>query len=178
MTLSHADSRSMVVARIAVLAAMGSVLGYAETVLMPASPFPGLRLGLANLAVLIAFALLGSSAALAVTLMRVFIVGLATGSLLAPTGALSLAGALAAWFAISLVMHTGGDAFSVVGWSVAGSTAHVLAQLGAACMLVGSVYPLALAPVSLVAAVCAGVAIGWCARVLLSRVPFMKVSYA
>lgn len=175
---SPADTRSSLVVRVALLAAMASVLGYAETVLLPTSPVPGLRLGLANLAVLIALAVLGSSAALAVTIIRVLIVGLATGSLLGPTGLLSLAGAIAAWAAMSLAMRLGRDAFSVVGWSVLGSAAHVVAQIGAACVLVGSFYPLALAPVSLIAAVCAGVAIGWCARVLLSRVPFMKVSYA
>jgi len=141
-------------------------------------PVPGLRLGLANIAVVLALVMLGASGALIVTLTRVLIVGLASGALFGPTTLLSLAGAVAAWGAMVLLIRFGGQAFSVIGWSLAGSTAHVIAQLLVASLLVGAPYPIALAPVSLGMALCAGTAIGYSARLLLSRVPFTKVSFA
>jgi len=169
---------SAFVARTALLTAMAAVLGYAEAVLLPTMPLPGLRLGIANIAVVLALMLVGASGALIVSLTRVLIVGLATGALLGPTSLLSLAGAIAAWAAMVLLSRFGGQAFSVIGWSLAGSTAHVLAQLAAASMLVGALHPFALAPLSLASAICAGTVIGYSARLLLSRVPFLKVSFA
>lgn len=169
---------SRTLARMALLVALASVLGYAEAVLLPALPVPGMRLGLANLAVLLALVALGPARALAVSIARVLVVGLATGTLLGPTGLLSLAGALAAWAVMAAMYRFTGATFSVFGWSVAGSFVHVLAQLGAACLLVGTLHPFTLAPLSLAASICAGAAIGYSARLLLSRVPFLKVSYA
>ncbi len=171
-------SRSFYVAQVSLLMALASVLGYAEAVLLPSLPVPGFRLGLANLAVVLAMALLGPSRALLVSLGRVLIVGLATGTLLGPIGFMSVVAAIAAWAAMALLYRLGRATFSVIGWSVAGSAAHVLGQLVAASLLVGALHPFALAPLSLAAALCAGIAIGYSAHLLLSRVPFMKVSYA
>lgn len=169
---------SVALSRTALLIALASVLGYAEAVLLPALPVPGLRIGLANLAVLLAMVLLGPNRALVVSLARVLVVGLATGTLFGPAGAMSAAGAFAAWMAMALVARTPRSPFSLVGISVTGSYAHVLGQLAMASLLVGSPYPFALAPLSLAASICAGLVIGYSARLLLSRVPFMKVSFA
>ena len=171
-------SSSTFVARTALLAAAASVLGYAETVLLPVLPVPGMRVGIANLAVVIALVLVGSYGALIVSIARVLIVGMATGSLLGPASLLALAGAVVAWGAMVLAIRLGRGAFSVIGVSLAGSFAHVIAQLVVASLLVGTLHPLALAPVSLAAALCAGAAIGYSAHLLLSRVPFTKVSFA
>jgi len=171
-------SSSAFVARTALLTAAASVLGYVETVMLPVMPVPGMRLGLANLAVLLALVLLGASGALIVSIARVLIVGLATGALFGPTSLLALAGAVVAWGAMLLAVRLGRGAFSPIGVSLAGSFAHVIAQLAVASLMVGALHPFALAPISLAAALGAGAAIGYSARLLLSRVPFTKVSFA
>jgi heptaprenyl diphosphate synthase len=130
----------------------------------------GVRLGLANIAVVLAIALLGPRRALAVSVLRVVVVGIAAGSLGGPAGLLAASGALCAWTAMAL-MSRRPAVFSVIGWSVAGAAAHVLGQLAAACLLTGSLAPLLFSPLSLAASLGCGLAIGYAARLLLSRIP-------
>lgn len=158
------------------LLAFGACLGYAESVLLPPLPVPGVRLGLANLAVVVTLATLGSTYALVVSLGRVLIVSFAAGSLGGPAFAMSLAGALAAWSVMSLLARKEGI-FSPVGWSVAGSAAHVIAQLLLAAWLVGSQAPLAMTPLSLLASVPTGLVIGYSARLLVSRIPQTTLAF-
>jgi len=160
------------------LLALAVTLGLVESFLIPPLPVPGLRLGLANLAVLLAFAVLGPARALRISLARVILVGLAAGTLGGPTGLLSASGAIAAWVAMLLLFRFGREAFSVVGWSLGGSAAHVVGQLIAACLLAGSFAPLLLMPLSLPLSLISGLLIGYSARLLLARVPSHYVSLA
>jgi len=173
---SHGDTRARPVAFTGVLLALASVLGLVETLMIPPLPVPGLRLGLANIAVVIAFAAVGPERALFVALGRVFVVGVATGSLLGPTSALSLAGASCAWLAMAAV-HSRGEKFSCIGWSVAGSAANVVGQLLAAVALAGAAAPLVLLPLSLGLSLPSGLGVGFAARALLSRVSRPVVSF-
>jgi heptaprenyl diphosphate synthase len=152
------------------LLAMGAVLGLVESSLLPPLPVPGVRLGIANVAIVLALALLGPRKALAVSVLRVVVVGIAAGSLGGPAGLLAASGALCAWAAMAL-LSLRPDSFSVVGWSVAGAAAHVLGQLGVACLITGSAAPLLLSPLSLAASLGCGLAVGYSARLLLSRLP-------
>lgn len=161
--------------RIAALLTLAIVLGYLESVVLPSLPVPGVRLGLANIAVVVALALFGVRAAAIVSVGRVLLLGLATATLGGPVFALSLAGALAALLVMS-VLASAGRTFSLIGWSVAGSAAHVAAQLAVAALLVGSRAPVALLPVSLGLSIPLGFCVGHVARLLISRVPDWSVS--
>ena len=158
----------------ALLLGIATILGYMESVLMPTMPIPGFRLGLANIAVVLAIVLVGSSRAAVVSLGRVFLVGLATGSLGSPVTAMSFLGALSAW-AVMSAMSKQGDRFSVIGWSVAGSATHGLAQLLTAVFLTGSAAPIMLLPLSLGLSLLSGLMIGLCAHLLLSRIPALSI---
>jgi heptaprenyl diphosphate synthase len=162
------------VARIGVLMALASVLGLAETLWLPVLPIPGMRLGLANVAVVIALELLGPAAALLVSLGRVVVVGMATGSLLGPVGILSVTAALASWCVMSLLWRCG-DRFTPIGWSVAGSASSVCAQLALAGLVTGSAAPLYLAPAALALSLPSGLAVGLLAGTLISRVSRLSV---
>lgn len=169
----HAD-RARAIARTGLLVTAAAVLGYLEATMMVPMPVAGLRLGLANVAVLIAFAAVGPANALLVSLGRVLLVGLATGTLFGPVGLMSVVAALAAWCAMALAYRWTG--FSVAGWSMAGSTAHVMAQLGVASLLVGTPAPLLMTPVSLALALATGLAIGFVSNLLLVRIPSPRMS--
>jgi len=173
---SHADTATRRVATTGSLLALACVLGLVESLLVVPLPVPGLRLGLANIAVVIAFALLGPKSALFVTVGKVVIVGLATGTLFGPVSAMSLTGALAAWAAMA-VLASRGQTFSCVGWSVGGSAANVLGQLLAASALAGTLTPLVLLPVSLALSLPSGMGVGFAARALVSRVSRPVVSF-
>jgi len=166
-------SSTALLARVAALVAMGAVLGLVETTLVGSMPLPGVRLGLANLAVVVALVALGPRPALVVSVARVLVVGVAAGTLGGPGFALSFVGAVAAWAAMTALLRSG-IAFSTIGLSVGGATAHALAQLAGASFLVGTTAPLSLAPISLTAAALFGVAVGVLATLVLDRVPSLS----
>ncbi len=157
--------------------AIAVVLGYLESVALPSLPVPGVKLGLANLAVIVALVHLGPARAALVSGARVVLVALATGALAGPVFLLSAAGAVAS-FLVMWALASRGDTFSPVGWSVAGAAAHVIAQLAMASLLASTLAPLALAPLSLGMSLPAGLALGLAARVLVSRLPELSLSVA
>lgn len=174
-TLAYAElapatlaSPSRRVALSAALLASACVIGLVEAAL-PGLPFaPWLRLGLANVAVVIALAGFGFRTAALVSMGRVGVVGLATGSLLSPATTLAASGALAAllamWGLRHLVPSTG-----PVGWSALGSVAHVVAQFAAAAALLGSPSVMVLAPPSVLTALIPGAVVGYLAQIVVSR---------
>lgn len=174
-TLAYADRATRLaltpsrrVAAGSALLATACVLGLVEAAL-PGLPFaPWLRFGLANIAVVIALALFGGRTAAVVSIGRVGVVGLATGSLLGPTSLLAAAGALASLTVMWLLARTIPGA-SPVSWSAAGSAAHVLAQFAVASALLGSASLLVLAPPSMLVALLLGAAVGALALVIVSR---------
>ena len=150
------------------LLAVACVLGLLEAAL-PGIPFaPWLRLGFANIAVVVALAVSGGRMALAVSLGRVVIVGVAAGTLGSPVFVIGGAGALAS-LAVMWALSRVGDAFSPVGWSAAGAAAHMLAQFLVASAVLGSWGILTLAPVSTLLALPLGALTGALARTIVSR---------
>lgn len=150
------------------LLAIACVLGLLEAALPGIPLAPWLRLGLANIAVVVALAISGGRMALAVSLGRVVIVGVAAGTLGSPAFVIGGAGALAS-LAVMWVLARVGDAFSPVGWSAAGAAVHVLAQFLAASAVLGSWGILTLAPVSMLLALPLGALTGALARTIVSR---------
>ncbi len=165
------------VAHAALLIALGSVLGLMESVMVPPLPVPGMKLGLANIAVVLAVVSIGPVRALVVSLLRVLVVSLATGLLGGPAMMLSLGGAIAAWAAMSLLSVESGG-FSVVGIAVGGSSAHALGQLVTAVLVTGSAAPLLLMPYSLMMSILTGLIIGFLVRLLVSRLPLPEPTVA
>lgn len=167
---SPAEGRNSTwLAEIALLIALACVLGVVERILSPATLVPGVRLGLGNLAILVALLRHGPGAAGAVTAGKVLIIGLAFGTALGPVGLMSATGGAFAWLAMAGLARLGGP-FSVVGLSIAGASAHVLGQLGIAAVISGSTATLSLLPLLLLASLPTGIAVGLVSRFLLSRI--------
>jgi heptaprenyl diphosphate synthase len=117
--------------RIAFLVSCASALQVAES-LIP-SPFPGIRLGLANMVTLVALIRMGFGAALEITLLRTVVSSFILGTFLSPAFFLSASGGLAstavmgAWLALS-----GSSArfrMSMIGLSLWGAVTHNLVQI-------------------------------------------------
>lgn len=164
-------------APVALLLALAAVIGYLETVLLTPLPIPGLRLGLANVAVIVTLSRFGPRAAALVSLGRVVLVALVAGTLATPTFLLSAGGACAS-LVVMIALSSAGSVFSVIGWSLAASAAHVIAQLCVASLFVGGPAPLALAPVALALSLPLGYVVGCLARLLLFRIPDWSLSAA
>lgn len=156
------------VATAAGLLAVASILGLVEAALPGLLFVPWLKLGLANIAVVVALAVSGGRTAAAVSLGRVAIVGFAAGTLGSPAFVIGAAGAVVS-LAVMWALSRAGGLFSPVGWSAAGSVSHVLAQFAAAAWLLGTWSVVALAPVSVLVALPLGALTGFLAQVVVSR---------
>ena len=119
------NARSLSVARLGLFAAVTLVLGYLEsTIALPVS-IPGVKIGLANVAVLIALYLMGPRWAAAIMGLKVCVISLFVG---APSMMLySLAGSVLAYLAMLVCWKT--DALGIVAASVAAALMHNAGQL-------------------------------------------------
>ena len=131
-------------------------------------PFPGLKLGAANVFSLAALVLLGVREAFAVTLLRVALAWLATGNIFALL--CSLAGGLAATAAMALVYTRLRGKLSLTWISVAGAWAFNIGQVAAVAFIVGD-WRVAFYVLPLFAAgSAAGWAVGWLAQEICARI--------
>lgn len=159
------DRRAYLVSRLGLLVALGLVLQILEGMLPPVLPLPGAKLGLANLATIIALVSLGTWEALAVNVLRCLLGGLLRGSFIGLT--LSLAAGTAATLVMAAVRAARIPGVSLTGMSVAGAVTHNAAQLGVAMWLVGFPGLRHYLPYLLLIAVPTGFLIGVVARRLL-----------
>ena len=123
-------------------------------------PLPWMKLGLGNVAVLLALLALGPGAALAVQLTKWLAGSLLTGSFGGPAFVIAGAAGLASWAAMTGAWRWTGRLFSPLGLSLIGAAAHQLAQLGVACLYIHQTGLFALLPLSLLSALASGSAIG------------------
>lgn len=151
----------------ALMAALALIFSYIE-VLIPFNPgIPGIKLGIANLVIIIALYYLGPRYALTINLVRILIAGLLFNGLF---GALySLAGALLSLAVMILLKKTG--LFSVTGVSMAGGVAHNLGQLLIAAFLVSNIKVFVYFPVLIFSGVICGTAIGIISYLMLKKLP-------
>lgn len=151
----------------ALLAALALIFSYIE-VLIPFNPgIPGIKLGIANLVIIISLYYLGSKYAFSVNLVRILIAGLLFNGMF---GALySLAGAMLSFAVMVLLRKTG--LFSVTGISIAGGVSHNLGQLLVAAFLIDSLKIFAYFPVLIFSGIVSGAVIGILSWLILKRLP-------
>jgi heptaprenyl diphosphate synthase len=113
--------------RIALLSAYAIGLHGFES-LLP-TPIPWLRLGLANIITLVTLLLYGMRPAIMVTLIRVIVVSLFTGTFLGPAFVLSLAAGIMSTLAMGSALFLSPGLFSVIGLSIIGAFFHNIIQL-------------------------------------------------
>ena len=151
---------------LAMLTAVAMILSYVES-LLPSVGIPGVKMGLANIAVIFALFRFGWKEAAALSLVRVVLVSLLFGSV----GAMlySLAGAVLSLAVMALLRRT--DRFSTVGVSVAGGVAHNAGQILMAMLILQTRQLLGYLPVLAVAGIGGGVLTGLAAALLIRRIP-------
>lgn len=111
------------------------VLSYLESLVPLSFILPGLKLGLANVAVMFVFYQVGRVDAAAVSLLRVTVVALLFGS--ASSFLFALGGAVLSYLAL-LALSLLGRRIGRVGLSVGAAAAHVTGQILAAILLWGT----------------------------------------
>ena len=150
---------------LAMLTAVAMILSYVES-LLPSVGIPGVKMGLANIAVIFALFRFGWKEAAALSLVRVVLVSLLFGSV----GAMlySLAGAVLSLAVMALLRRI--DRFSTV-VSVAGGVAHNAGQILMAMLILQTKQLLGYLPVLAVSGIAGGVLTGLVAALLIRRIP-------
>ncbi len=134
-----ASKRKAATRKIVLLGLLGAVamaLSYIEF-LLPSGliPLPGVRLGLSNIAVILAFALISRGAGLAVMILKLLMSLLLFGNPM--SFAFSLGGSAAAYLSLLLLTLLKGK-ISFIGVSAASAAAHSIGQIAVAAILTGS----------------------------------------
>lgn len=160
-------------ARTALLAAFGLTMFLFESGLP--RPLPWAKPGLANIATLLALYALGAGSAWAVTIVRVVVGSFLIGSFFSPGFWLSLGGGVLSCSAMVWAHRHASRWFSIVGISLLGALAHVLAQLTlAGILIVQRLEILYLLPLMLWPALFAGFLTGVASSLLLERMAIMR----
>ena len=151
---------------LAMLTAVAMILSYVES-LLPSIGIPGVKMGLANIAVIFALFRFGWKEAAALSLVRVVLVSLLFGSV----GAMlySLAGAVLSLAVMALLRRI--DRFSTVGVSVAGGVAHNAGQILMAMLILQTKQLFGYLPVLAASGIAGGVLTGLAAALLIRRIP-------
>ena len=146
-------SKTRKLAQCALLTALALILSYIEYLLPLNLGLPGIKIGLANIVVVMALYYLGPQWALAVNLIRICLTALLFGNLFSALYA--LCGALVSFLVMVILKKTG--VFSLAGVSMAGGVFHNLAQLAAAAVLASTKNVFLYLPVLTLSGMAAGI---------------------
>lgn len=167
MPLPSSSPAAKRVAISALFASLALIFSYIEAILPAAPGIPGIKLGIANLVVIIAMYRLDSRYALSINLIRIFLAGFMFSGLY---GAVySLCGCILSFAVMCLLKKS--DAFSVVGVSMGGGVAHNIGQLSIAAILVSSPQIFYYLPILIISGTVSGILIGWLGWILLEHIP-------
>lgn len=155
----------------AMLAALALIFSYVEAIIPIPVPVPGIKLGIANLVIVMAIYKLGFRYAFTINCVRILIAGLLFSGVFGMI--YSFAGGIFSITIMYLLYHTGW--FSMVGVSMAGGVAHNLGQLVTAALLVESVRMMSYFSVLLFSGLISGILIGILASLIYRRLPDMHV---
>lgn len=144
------------------------MLSYIESLFPFFFGVPGMKLGLANLAVVCVLYLYGWREAFMVNILRIILSGLLFGSMFSVL--FSLGGALVSFTSMIAAKRLG---LSLYGVSMSGGVFHNVGQLLIAVFLVQTVEVGYYAPILLVAGLVTGFLIGLIGKELLRRIPKM-----
>ena len=155
--------------KIAVLAlsiALAMILSFVESQIPAFVAIPGVKIGLANIAVVFVLYKLGWKEAVLISLVRVFMVSVLFGT--AVSLFYSVAGAVLSLTGMVLLRKTG--LFSTVAVSVTGGVLHNVGQILMACLLLETNVIVYYLPFLILSGVIAGVVIGVVSAIMVNRV--------
>ncbi len=153
-------------ALLGVLTAAAIVIGILES-FIPSVGIPGVKLGLANIVILIILYELGIWEAITVNLLRVLVVSLVRGTFLSMGFLMSLTGCVLS-LGIMILFYLLIKKFSIIGVSVIGSLFHVLGQILIAMLFLGTAYIFLYLPVIAISAIITGVFVGIVAKLIIN----------
>lgn len=157
--------RTKSIALFGLLVALAFIFSYLEHFIP--FPLPGVKLGVANIVVMVALYLLGWKEAFVISMLRIVLVGFTFGSMYSML--YSLAGGVLSLAVMIILMRCG--IFGIPGVSVIGGILHNLGQImTAVVMMEGNTNLFSLVPVYAVTGTIAGVFVGILSALVIQRV--------
>ena len=145
-----------------ILTALAMIFSYIESLI----PIPGVKLGIANIAIISVLYLLGSGQALLVNLLRITLTAVLFGNF--NSFLFSMAGGMLSLLGMVVLKKSGH--FSIVGVSVAGGVFHNVGQITAAVFLMDTTAIYYYLPVLLIFGIVTGIIIGLMGGYVTQRV--------
>lgn len=159
------------VAYFGIFTALALIFSYIETLIPVNFGIYGVKLGLANLIIVVALYKIGIGEAFLLSVVRVVLSGFLFGNYFSII--YSLAGGMLSLAVMSLLKRSGG--FSVMGVSIAGGVFHNIGQLIVAMLVVETFSVIYYVPVLLTAGMLAGLVIGIAANGMLRRLKGLRM---
>ena len=158
------DTKTLTTLSITVTIAMA--LSFLESQIPAFVAVPGVKVGLANIAIFFILYRFGIKEAAAVSFVRVFLMALLFGNFVSML--YSIAGAVLSLSVMVLFKRLA--FFGEVGVSVLGGITHNIAQIGMACILLRSDAIIYYLPVLLLSGIVAGIVVGIAAAILIRKI--------
>lgn len=162
------NNKAKKIALFGMMVALAFTFSYFESLIPLDFVAPGIKLGLANLVVVIALYLMKPGEAFAIAIIRIFLAGLTFGNMYSI--AYSLCGGIFSFLVMYLVRKT---KLSVIGVSMLGGICHNIGQIIVAAIVMGTSRIAYYLPVLLVAGLITGLLLGVISKLVIER--FEKV---
>lgn len=162
------NNKAKKIALFGMMVALAFTFSYFESLIPLDFVVPGVKLGLANLVVVIALYLMKPGEAFAIAIIRIFLAGLTFGN--AYSIAYSLCGGVLSFLVMYLVRKT---KLSVIGVSMLGGICHNIGQIIVAAIVMGTSRIAYYLPVLLAAGLITGLLLGVISKLVIER--FEKV---
>ena len=153
------------IALLGVLLAATIVIAILES-FIPSFTIPGIKLGFANIVILVTLYEIGILEAVFINVVRVFVVAFVRGTFLSMGFFMSLTGAFMS-LGVMILLVVLIKKFSIIGVSVIGALFHVIGQILIAMIYMGSVYVVYYLPIIALSAVITGIIVGLVAGAII-----------
>ena len=152
---------------LAITISFAMILSYLESRIPAFVAIPGIKVGLANIAVIFALCKFGAKEAVTVSILRILLVSFLFGS---PISLIySLAGGVLSLVAMILLRRF--TPLNEITVSVCGGVLHNIGQIGMASLMLSTNVILYYLPFLLFSGILAGIVVGIVAAILVKRVP-------
>lgn len=158
--------RNRKVALLGLTIALAMIMSYLESLFPLNFAVPGIKMGLANIVIIFVLYRMSFADACTVSLIRVFLVSLLFGNVMAM--AYSLSGAALSLSVMYLLKKT--EKFSVIGVSITGAIMHNAGQILMAVIIMGTEQIAYYLPALAVSGTISGILIGIVASLVINRV--------
>ncbi len=146
--------------------ALALIFSYVELLIPFHIGIPGIKLGLANVVVVVVLYKIGWKEAYVVSIVRVILVGILFGNLASIS--FSLSGCLLSLSIMCLIYNH--NMLSIIGVSIVGAICHNLGQICIAMLVVSSFHVMYYFPVLMIAGMVTGILIGIISKEMIARI--------